>query len=62
MNKVYNEMGIPMEASKMEWAFLFWKLYRTCTEMYQVLKDDVRFFNEGESQHDSLNAPSELEV
>jgi len=28
----------------------------------QVLKDDVGFSHEGESQHDSLNAPSELEV
>ncbi|MBU8769626.1 MULTISPECIES: hypothetical protein [Cytobacillus] len=52
-----------MKASKMEtYDFSFGSFNELAQKSDLVLKDVVGFSNEGESQHDSLNAPSELEV
>lgn len=63
MNKVYNEIGISNESFQNgNVRFLFGSFNELAQKSDLVLKDVVGFSNEGESQHDSLNAPSELEV
>jgi hypothetical protein len=60
VNKVYNVIGISNECFQKGISyFSFGSIDELAQKSAQVLKDDVGFPNEGENQHDSLNAPSE---